>query len=131
MIDLRLVTPYADGFEQQVDKIIVRGIMGDMMLMQGTAPIVTPLAYDAVRIFENGQEKKAVVHGGYVSMQNDVCTIATTAFEWTDDIDRERAEAAKKRAEEELRATESKERIKEAQLALYRALARLRHGRRR
>ena len=32
MIDLRLVTPYADGFERRVDKIIVRGIMGDMML---------------------------------------------------------------------------------------------------
>ena len=64
-------------------------------------------------------------------MKDDVCTIATTAFEWTDDIDRERAEAAKKRAEEELKAAESRERIKETQLALFRALARLRHGRRR
>ncbi|MDD7363224.1 MAG: ATP synthase F1 subunit epsilon [Peptoniphilus sp.] len=131
MITLRLVTPYADGFEREVDRVIVRGVLGDMMLMENTAPIVTPLDYGLIRIFEGGEEKQATIHSGYMSMKENVCTVATRAFEWIDEIDVERAEEAKRRAEEKLAELENDddghEEI-EAQLSLLRALNRLRHA---
>ena len=131
MIDLRLVTPHADGFEKQVDKVIVRGILGDLMLMENTAPIVTPLAYNTMKVYMDGGVKVGVVHGGYVSMKDNVATVATTAFEWTYDIDATRAQKAKDRAEAWLREDESKgedtsrQSYKEAKLSLLRAINRL------
>ena len=131
MIDLRLVTPHADGFEKQVDKVIVRGILGDLMLMENTAPIVTPLGYGLVYIYEEGKRSVGLVHGGYASMKDNVVTIATDAFEWTYDIDVTRAQKAKDRAEAWLREAESKgedtsrQSYKEAKLSLLRAINRL------
>ena len=130
MIDLRLVTPHADGFEKQVDKVIVRGILGDLMLMENTAPIVTPLAYNTMKVYMDCGVKVGVVHGGYVSMKDNVATVAT-AFEWTYDIDATRAQKAKDRAEAWLREAESKgedtsrQSYKEAKLSLLRAINRL------
>ena len=103
MIDLRLVTPHADGFEKQVDKVIVRGVLGDLMFMKNTAPIVTPLGYGIMYIYEEGKRSVGLVHGGYVSMKDNVVTIATDAFEWTYDIDVTRAQKAKERAEARLK----------------------------
>lgn len=131
MIKLCLVTPYADGFTREVDKVIVRGVLGDMMLMKGTAPIVTPLGYNLIRIFEGGEERPAVIHGGYVSMKDDVCTVATTAFEWLDEIDVARAESAKARAEARLKGLgeeDERDEENEAKLALLRAVNRLNHA---
>ncbi|MDQ0508564.1 F-type H+-transporting ATPase subunit epsilon [Peptoniphilus ivorii] len=127
MITLRLVTPQGDGFTEEVEKIILRGIEGDLMLMQGTAPLVTPLAYGAIRIFQDGAARTGAIHGGYVSMKSDVATVATDAFEWIEDIDVERARAAKDRAETYLRdnADETKAEIDKAKLALLRATNRL------
>lgn len=133
MIDLRLVTPHADGFEKQVDKVIVRGVLGDLMFMKNTAPMVTPLGYGTMYVYEEGKRSVGLVHGGYVSMKDNVVTIATDAFEWTDDIDVTRAQKAKKRAEarlEEARAAgeERTRSIEETKLDLLRAVNRINHA---
>ena len=133
MIDLRLVTPHADGFEKQVDKVIVRGILGDLMLMENTAPIVTPLAYNTMKVYMDGGVKVGVVHGGYVSMKDNVATVATTAFEWTYDIDVTRAQKAKERAEARLQEAqdageEHARSIEETKMDLLRAINRIKHA---
>ena len=133
MIDLRLVTPHADGFERQVDKVIVRGVLGDLMFMKNTAPIVTPLGYGLVYIYEEGKRSVGLVHGGYASMKDNVVTIATDAFEWTYDIDVTRAQKAKKRAEARLEKAhdageEHTRSIEEAKMDLLRAINRIKHA---
>lgn len=133
MIDLRLVTPHGDGFERQVDKVIVRGVLGDLMFMKNTAPIVTPLGYGVMYIYEEGKRSVGLVHGGYASMKDNVVTIATDAFEWTYDIDVTRAQKAKERAEarlEEARAAgeEHTRSIEETKMDLLRAINRIKHA---
>ena len=133
MIDLRLVTPHADGFERQVDKVIVRGVLGDLMFMKNTAPIVTPLGYGVMYIYEEGKRSVGLVHGGYASMKDNVVTIATDAFEWTYDIDVTRAQKAKERAEarlEKARAAgeEHTRSIEETKMDLLRAINRIKHA---
>ena len=133
MIDLRLVTPHADGFEKQVDKVIVRGVLGDLMFMKNTAPLVTPLGYGIMFIYEEGKRSVGLVHGGYASMKDNVVTIATDAFEWTYDIDVTRARKAKERAEARLKEAhdageEYSGSIEETKLALLRAVNRLKHA---
>lgn len=133
MIDLRLVTPHGDGFERQVDKVIVRGVLGDLMFMKNTAPIVTPLGYGLMYIYEEGKRSVGLVHGGYASMKDNVVTIATDAFEWTCDIDVTRARKAKERAEarlEKARAAgeEHTRSIEETKMDLLRAINRIKHA---
>ena len=64
--------------------------------------------------------------GGMLSMMNGVCRVLATTWEWEEDIDAERAEAAKHRAEQALAnggLTDKEYRIAEAKL--QRALVRL------
>lgn len=129
MISLKIVTPDGTGWQGEVDRVVVRGVEGDLAMMKSTAPIVTPLAIGHLRVFnEDGSEWIAAVTDGYVSMKDDVCTVATDAFEWASDIDVERAREAKERAETRLEEASHNEEIdyERAQLALKRAVNRLR-----
>ena len=123
-IHLKIVTPDGSFFDDQVDSLIVRGLEGDLAILKGRAPIVTPLKIGKVRIFQNGVEKVAAVTDGYISSANNNITIVTDAAEWPDEIDVKRAEEAKKKAEELLNRKEGTDVIR-AQAALKRSLNRL------
>lgn len=123
-IHLKIVTPDGSFFDDQVDRLIVRGLEGDLAILKGRAPIVTPLKIGKVRIFQNDVEKVAAVTDGYISSANNNITIVTDAAEWPDEIDVKRAEEAKKKAEELLNRKEGTDVIR-AQAALKRSLNRL------
>lgn len=132
MIQLRVVTPYGNGFSEEVERVIVRGEEGDIALLESTAPIVTPLGIGKMKVlFPQGEEKEGNVNTGYMSMKNDLVTIVTDAFEWNEEVDIERAKEAKRRAEKRLQEAEKNKNIdvNRAQMALYRALNRLRNQR--
>lgn len=101
-IHLEIVTPDRSFFNEDIDSVIVRGMEGDLAVLKGRTPIVTPLKIGKVRIFQDNSEKIASVSDGYISAIDDRVTIVTDAAEWPDEIDIERAERAKKRAEEML-----------------------------
>lgn len=123
-IHLEIVTPDRSFFNEDVDRIIVRGIEGDLAILKGRTPIVTPLKIGKVRIFQNGNERIASVTEGYVSAIDDNITIVTDAAEWPDEIDTKRAEEAKKRAEERL-AKKDDVNFTRAEAALKRSINRL------
>ena len=123
-IHLEIVTPDRSFFNEDVDRIIVRGIEGDLAILKGRTPIVTPLKIGKVRIFQNSNERIASVTEGYVSAIDDNITIVTDAAEWPDEIDTKRAEEAKKRAEERL-AKKDDVNFTRAEAALKRSINRL------
>ena len=51
-------------------------------------------------VLEDGTRRNAACIGGMLSMMNGVCRVLATTWEWEEDIDAERAQNAKKRAEE-------------------------------
>ena len=123
-IHLEIVTPDRSFFNDDIDSIIVRGIEGDLAILKGRAPIVTPLKISKIRVFQGGKERIASVTDGYVSAVDDNVTIVTDAAEWPDEIDINRAEAAKKRAEERL-SKKSDVDLMRAEASLMRAINRL------
>ncbi|WP_313757447.1 F0F1 ATP synthase subunit epsilon [Tissierella sp.] len=125
MLYLDIVTPDKPFFSDEVEMVIVRGIEGDMAILEGRAPITTPLKIGKVRIFQNGEEKVAAVVDGYISVVDNKTTIVTEAAEWPHEIDVERAEAAKERAENLLKSEKDNIDIERAELALRRAINRL------
>ena len=123
-IHLEIVTPDKSFFNEDVDSIIVRGMEGDLAILKGRTPIVTPLRIGMIRIFQNGTEKIASVTEGYVSAVDDNVTIVTDAAEWPHEIDVNRAEEARKRAEKRVAKASDTDLVR-AEAALKRSINRL------
>ena len=127
MVKLEIVTPEGNTYENEVKKVIVRGIEGDLAFMEGTAPLVTPLGIGVLRVqTEKGEWKHSTINEGYVTNLKNKVTIVTSAFEWSHETDKSRAKKAKERAETRIERSDSDMEIAKARAALRRALNRLR-----
>lgn len=122
---LEIVTPEKSFFYEEVDMVIVRGIEGDLAVLKDRAPLITPLSIGKIRIFKDEKERVAAVVDGYVSVGKDKTTIITDAAEWCEEIDVERAEEAKARAERLLKEKPQGLDVARAEMALKRAINRL------
>ena len=82
--------------------VIVPGAMGEMGILPHHAPLLSTLKYGVVRVRYQGKEDIFTVAGGVVEVQPDIVTIMADAAENVIEIDVARAEAARKRAEEQM-----------------------------
>jgi F-type H+-transporting ATPase subunit epsilon len=124
-INLKVTTPDKNFFEGEVDRVIVRAKTGEMGILPNHAPIVTILDIGNLRIKEGDSEKKAVINEGFMKVSNNLVHIFTDSAEWPEDIDRERARKAKERAERRLAQKESDIDFERVNLALKRAINRI------
>ena len=124
MFNLEIVTPDRLFFSEEVEMVIARGLEGDFAVLKGRTPITTPLKIGQVRITQNGVERIAAVVNGYISVLGDKTTIVTESAEWPEEIDENRAEEAKVRAEELIKKNSDVDIIR-AEMALARAINRL------
>ncbi len=129
MFKLVIVTPTRLLLDEEVQRMIVRGVEGDLAIMTDTAPIVTPTKISVLRlVMADGSERKAAIGCGYVTVRDNKATLVVETAEWAREINITRAEAAKRRAEERLAMPKSDsgdtDYVK-ARLALNRALARI------
>ena len=84
----------------------------------------------AMRINIDGKWKDCTTSEGFVEVRPDETIIFSQAVEWPDEIDIKRAQEARERAEERLRQKKSHQEYMQNQIALARAMVRLRAGRR-
>jgi len=89
-------------FEDDVDIVVLPGSAGEMGILPHHAPLLTTLKYGIIKVRKNGVEEIFTVAGGVAEIQPDIVTVLADAAENVADIDVERAEAAKKRAQEVL-----------------------------
>jgi F-type H+-transporting ATPase subunit epsilon len=89
-------------FEGDVDIVVLPGAGGEMGILPKHAPVLTTLKYGVVKIRKGGKEELFTVAGGVAEVQPDIVTILADAAENIEEIDIERAETARKRAEEVL-----------------------------
>ena len=89
-------------FEGDVDIVVLPGAAGEMGILPKHAPVLTTLKYGIVKVRKGGKEELFAVAGGVAEVQPDIITILADAAENVHEIDIERAEAARKRAEEAL-----------------------------
>ncbi len=124
---LRIGTPDGLLFEGQAERVICRGTNGDLAILAGHSNYCTALGMgEAVVVTEDGTRRTAACIGGMLTVMNGTCRVLATTWEWKEDIDVERAQNAKKRAEEKLSKTGLSDReYKLAEAKLCRALVRL------
>ncbi len=90
-------------FEGDVDIVIVPGSEGEMGILPGHAPLMATLGYGILRIRVKGEEQAFTIGGGVVEVRPDIVTVLAEVGEGVEEIDIQRAEAAKARAEELLK----------------------------
>ena len=122
---LKIVTPDGLLFDGQAEKLIVRTTTGDMGILAGHINCVAPLGMGRATVVVDGQRRYAACIGGMVSVVNGAVSLVPTTFEWAENIDLQRAEAAANRAQhviDDKDATDTDIRL--AQARLKRALVR-------
>ena len=124
---LRIGTPDGLLFKGEVERVVCRSISGDLAVLAGHCNFCTALGMgEAHIVLEDGTRREAACIGGMLSVINGECDVLATTWEWKEDIDAERAGAAKERAEKMLAKgglTDKEYKIAEAKL--QRALVRL------
>ncbi len=125
-LHLEVVTPDAHFFEGDVDMVVVRTTEGDIGVLYNYEPTVASLSIGAFKIKIGEQYKVAACVGGFVNIEPERVTIVTDCAEWADDIDCERAEAAKERANKRLNSADESVNMARARISLMRAINRIR-----
>jgi F-type H+-transporting ATPase subunit epsilon len=134
MVKLRfeLVSPERIVYSaDDVDVVIAPGADGELGILPRHAPLLTALADGELRIKKGTEEESFAVHGGYMEvLENKVIVMADIA-ESADEIDEERAQAARERAEARYRERPEGLDLARVQAALRRSSVRLKVARRR
>lgn len=122
---LEIVTPERKVYAQEVNLVVVKGQEGEMGILPNHIPLVTPIKISPVRIKKQNSEEIIAVSGGFLEIRKDKVVILAESAELPADIDLERAEASKQRAEERLNTKQSELDLRRAELSLQRALNRI------
>lgn len=122
---LRIITPDRLFYEGQVEMAEFTTTEGEIGVLPGHIPLTVIIKPGILTIYEPEGEKRAALHAGFAEILQDRVTILAEIVEWPSEIDRERANAAKERAEERLRSRTPETDIARAETALLRAVARI------
>ena len=89
-------------YEGDVDIVVLPGAAGEMGILPHHAPLLTTLKYGFIKVREQGREQIFTVAGGVAEVQPDIVTVLADAAENIDEINEQRAEEARKRAQDAL-----------------------------
>ena len=122
---LEIITPRGIYLNEEVDSLTIKLGSGYRTFLKGHIPLIGSLAYAPMHLVKNGKLEEYAVHGGAINVTKEKVSVVCNAIENKKDIDKDRALAAKERAEKRLKDKDPNIDIKRAQLALQRALIRL------
>ena len=125
LFEFKIIEPDGMFFEGEGEFLEFTSVEGRMGVYKNHIPLTTILEPCVVKIHANGEVKKAAVMGGFIEIQKERITILAEDANWPEEIDVERAKAAKQRAEERLSKREAGLDVVRAEAALKRAMARI------
>lgn len=123
---LEIITPDRKFYKGEAKMIEMNTSEGEIGVLPGHIPMTVIVKPGILTIYEaDGEEKEAALHAGFAEILPEKVTLLAEIIEWPDEIDRDRAQAARERAEERLRTATPETDILRAQTALMRAVARI------
>lgn len=125
MIHCRIVTP--KGVYKEMDASIINIVTtdGERGILPNHMPLVTMLKIGKMTTEETDGRQEYAVAGGLFYFRDNLAEILTDAVESKEEIDVERAESARQRAERRLASNNPNYDIQRARIALEKALNRL------
>lgn len=125
-LTLRIISPDRIVLnDTEVDQVSATAVDGGISILPGHEPLVTALAVDVLTYKKGNKEESAAIIGGIMEVSKNEVTILTDAAELDAEIDEARASQAKARAEAEKTQKTDKLDVYVSEMALSRAIARL------
>ncbi|MBS9336906.1 F0F1 ATP synthase subunit epsilon [Fructobacillus parabroussonetiae] len=131
-ITVKIVTPEGQIYDQSGAEIAVINTKGGQLgIMAGHEPILAALSIDELVVKKDDQKRSLAVNGGVAEFSNNLLTVIADSAEIADDIDIDRAQNAKNRAQarlEHAQEVKNQREIDMAHVALMRAINRIHVG---
>ena len=125
-LTIEIVTPTGVLYSGSCTSCTAPGAEGQFQILEGHAALMANLEIGEMRIEDSGKEKHLATSGGFLEVKDNFIAIVAESAEFADKIDIERAKEAEKRARERLEKSEEHDiDVQRAQLALARAINRI------
>lgn len=124
-LHLKITTHEKVVFDADVDEIYSKGIQGEFGILPGHIPFMTALDIGVTKVIIDGKPKLFSTMGGIFQLKGNDALILSQTAESADEINVERAAEAKKRAEDRLENEVDTMDVQRAEIALARAIARI------
>jgi F-type H+-transporting ATPase subunit epsilon len=128
-IQLDVVTPEKLAFTGEVDEVTLPGALGEFGVLPGHAFFLSELKPGAMHFRKAGEDDYFAINRGIAEVTPAKVTVLVQTAEHKGEIDVERAEAARTRAEKRLQERKENMDMARAETALQRATARLKVAR--
>lgn len=122
-IQVNILTPDGSKYKGEAEGIIVPGVLGSFEVRHNHAPIVSTLEVGPVLLKADRKATNYAISGGTIEVNANVVSLIVESAETAEEIDKHRAEEAKKRALANLHDTDKD--ASRAKRALARAENRL------
>ena len=125
MLSVDLVTPSRKLLENaKVDSVKIPGARGELQVLPGHADLLTLLSTGMVSLVQDGRERKFFVSFGFAEVRNEKVLVFGETMEEATEIDKTRAHAAQRKAEQALLGVLTEPEFKKQQLKLERSIIR-------
>lgn len=124
-LNVKIITPERVIFEDTADAVYSKSVNGEFGILPEHISYMTSLGIGVARIEKDKKIEYAAIIGGVFQVSKDNVIILSDVAELGENIDITRANAAKERAEARLRKAEKDVDVDRAQLALVKALIRI------
>jgi F-type H+-transporting ATPase subunit epsilon len=126
-IKLEIVTAERVVYTEDVDIVLAPGVEGQLGILPHHAPLMTILQSGEILARRGTEEDIMAISGGFLEVRPDRVIILADSAERAEEIDEERAQAAKERAEKRLEERGQVPDLDSARVeaSLRRAMARL------
>lgn len=130
-IKFKIATPERVVYEDEIDQITLPTKMGEVTILPNHIPLVSSLMPGEILIKKGKEEMPMAVSGGFLEFNNNQLVILADTAERIEEIDEQRAEEGRKRAQELLDRKQDKEEVDFTALAakMEKELARLKVAR--
>jgi F-type H+-transporting ATPase subunit epsilon len=125
LFKLQIITPERKFYEGEASMVELTTTEGDIGVYRNHIPMTAIVAPGVLKIHEEGGVKNAALMSGFIEILPEKIVVMAEVVEWPDEIDANRAEEAKIRAERRLKEQSGKIDNARAEAALRRALIRL------
>ena len=123
--NLKVVTPDGLSFDSEIESLLVRTDDGDVEFLAGHIDYMASLSTGRARIKQDGKDRFASVSGGFVTVSGGEVKLIAITFEFQENIDIERARAARDEANAAITSAKDDKTITLAKAKLQRALSRI------
>ena len=127
LFHLEIVTPRRTVVSAEVESFSAPGAVGGFQVLRSHAPLLSSLKVGEIKVLGvDGKEARYATSGGFVEVRENKVVVLVETAERSDEIDVDRANAAKTRAEKRLAEKKVETDVERARAALFRATNRMR-----